>query len=329
MKYIKRYLFPLFLLTVLLLTALLVTGCGADTATVRFLREDGGEITAQAVKRGGTLTVPPAPRKTGYTFDGWLLDGETYDFTAEGAAIVAGDMTFTARFTKSTFTVTFYDGDTHVASKDVATGARVVRPAYTRVGYTLDGWYEEGATAPLNFNAVVTRDLRLTAHFTPNRYTVRFFDEDGTTPVGGERSEQTLEYGAAVQVPAPTREHATLFGWRRRGAEDVTDLTGATAAEDAVYIAVWQYDTYTVIFLDEDGETVLARGEVRWGELPAYSGTTPVKDPGDGNEWYFDGWDKVFTPVTEDVTYTAVYRRKTLVQEPGGDTYDEDVDWGL
>ncbi len=329
MKPNRRFLSAFLLLTALLLTATLAVGCGEDTVTVRFLGEDGGEITSQTVARGGTLTVPPNPRKTGYTFSGWLLAGEIYDFTAAGATTVTEDRTFTAQFTKSTCTVAFFDGDTQISAVEVSPGARVTPPAYSKTGYTIAGWYAAGADTPFNFNAAVRGDLRLTARLVADRYTVRFFDEDGTTPLGGELAEQTLPYGEAITVPAVTRAHAILSGWRLRGAEETTDLTGATATGDAEYIAVWQYDTYTVTFFDEDGETVLFRTEVRWGELPVYGGQAPVKDVGDGREWYFVGWDKTFAPVTEDTAYTAVYRRKTLVQEPAGDTYDEDIDWGL
>ena len=329
MKPNRRFLSAFLLLTVLLLAALLATGCGEDTVTVRFLGEDGAEITSQTVERGGTLTVPPNPRKTGYTFSGWLLSGVIYDFTAEGARIVTEDMTFTAQFTKSTYTVAFFDGDTQISTVEVAPGTRVTPPAYSKTGYTVAGWYESGADTPFNFNAVVSRDLRLTARLSPNRYTVRFFDEDGTTPLGGVLAEQKLTYGTALALPTVKREHATFLGWRLRDAEEPGDLAGATVSGDADYIAVWRYDTYTVTFFDEDGETVLARAEVRWGEMPVYGGTSPVKDTDDGREWYFVGWDKTFAPVTEDISYTAVYRRRTLVQEPDGDTYDEDIDWGL
>ena len=63
---------------------------------------------------------------------------------------------------------------------------------------------------------------------------------------------------------------------------------------------------YTVTFQNTDG-TPLQTGIWVEGTTPAYAGETPTK-PGDTEgEWMFDHWTPDLGPVTEDVTYTAVY----------------------
>ena len=63
---------------------------------------------------------------------------------------------------------------------------------------------------------------------------------------------------------------------------------------------------YTVTFQNTDG-TPLQTGTWVEGTTPAYAGETPTK-PGDTEgEWMFDHWTPDLGPVTEDVTYTAVY----------------------
>lgn len=52
---------------------------------------------------GHTATEPAAPEKTGYTFDGWYLGDEKYDFSAA----VEQNITLTAKWTLNTYTVTF------------------------------------------------------------------------------------------------------------------------------------------------------------------------------------------------------------------------------
>ena len=60
---------------------------------------DGGtpEPKEQTVKAGEKATKPEEdPKKTGYKFDGWMLDGKAYDFDTE----VTKDITLTAKWTK-------------------------------------------------------------------------------------------------------------------------------------------------------------------------------------------------------------------------------------
>ena len=68
---------------------------------------------------------------------------------------------------------------------------------------------------------------------------------------------------------------------------------------------VYTINTYTIIFVDEDG-TVLQSGNVAYGETPVYSGDTPTKTA----EWYeytHSGWTPDVEPVTTWATYTAKY----------------------
>lgn len=63
---------------------------------------------------------------------------------------------------------------------------------------------------------------------------------------------------------------------------------------------------YTVTFQNTDG-TPLQTGIWVEGTTPAYAGETPTK-PGDTEgAWMLGGWTPDLVPVTEDVTYTAVY----------------------
>lgn len=56
---------------------------------------------AQEVEYGLTATEPAAPEKTGYTFDGWYLGDEKYDFSAA----VEQNITLTAKWEKKTYKV--------------------------------------------------------------------------------------------------------------------------------------------------------------------------------------------------------------------------------
>ena len=59
---------------------------------------DGEVVDTVEVKSGETVAEPVAPKKDGYTFDGWYLEGEKYDFETP----VTGDLALVAKFTKIT-----------------------------------------------------------------------------------------------------------------------------------------------------------------------------------------------------------------------------------
>lgn len=67
--------------------------------------------------------------------------------------------------------------------------------------------------------------------------------------------------------------------------------------------------TYTATFrlASEDGSTVLAtQSNVPYGTTPTYSGATPTSTRGEDYE--FNGWSPEIGPITENTTYTAVFR---------------------
>ncbi len=50
---------------------------------VTFDSKGGSEVESQQVVEGGVVTVPSVPTKSGYAFNGWLLNGEPYDFNTK------------------------------------------------------------------------------------------------------------------------------------------------------------------------------------------------------------------------------------------------------
>lgn len=69
------------------------------THTVTFSDPEGKTTTpAQTVNDGATATAPQDPTRDGYAFDGWLLNGEKYDFSKP----VTKDITLVAKWSKVT-----------------------------------------------------------------------------------------------------------------------------------------------------------------------------------------------------------------------------------
>ena len=71
-----------------------------------------------------------------------------------------------------------------------------------------------------------------------------------------------------------------------------------------------EVQTFTVTWLNEDGTVLKTDENVEEGTMPEYNGEIPTKAEDANNYYVFSGWDKALEPVTEDVTYTAVYAEK-------------------
>ena len=80
---------------------------------------------------------------------------------------------------------------------------------------------------------------------------------------------------------------------------------------DEPAIAIWLLfgPLKTITFVDEDG-TVLQETQVAAGRTPEYTGDTPTKPADKDYTYTFDTWDPEITTVTDDATYTAVYKKK-------------------
>ena len=128
--------------------------------TVTFDTNGGSKVNSQTIPYGETAKTPAIPAKTGYTFAGWYLEGEKFNFSTP----VTKDMTLTAKWTANQYTITFdTDGGSAVAPITQDYGTAITAPADpTKSGYTFAGWTPEiPATMP-------AENLTVTAHWRYN-----------------------------------------------------------------------------------------------------------------------------------------------------------------
>lgn len=209
--------------------------------TVTFDTQGGTPVASQTVTENGTVTRPSDPTRDGYTFKGWTLDGQPYDFGTP----VTGNLTLTAVWeenktpTPVTHKVTFdTNGGSAVDPQTVDDGATAVKPADpTRDGYTFNGWTLDGK--PYDFSRPVTGDITLEAQWERNEtpapvtHTVKF-----RTNGGSSIPMQTVEDGRTASRPAdPTRPGHTFAGWLLDGQpyDFSTPVTG-----DIILDAAWE-----------------------------------------------------------------------------------------
>ncbi|MNB81788.1 Internalin-A precursor [compost metagenome] len=179
--------------------------------TISFNTGGGSSVAVQKVNDGETATLPGAPAKEGYGFDGWYIDEALmmpYDFSAP----VTGDLTLYAKWKANSYTVSFNsNGGTAVSSQAVAYGAPAQQPAApVKTGYTFGGWYSDSAlTTVYDFSAPVQGNVTLYAKWTVSSYTVTFEPNGGTAV-----STQTIAYGQTATLPtAPAKTGYAFGGW--------------------------------------------------------------------------------------------------------------------
>ena len=275
--------------------------------TVSFDAGDGSPVETQHVTDGLTVTEPETPVREGYRFDGWLLDGQPYDFSTP----VTGDLTLTAAWTKL-HTVTFdYGIEGMTGSQQIADGGTLTEPYVPeRDGYTFTGWLLDGR--PFDFSTPVTGDMTLTAGWQENEppapvtHTVTF-DSAGGSPV----EPQTVADGAAAIDPGvPSRDGYKFTGWLLDGEpfDFSTPITG-----DITLVAGWEESEepapvlHTVTFDDGTGNTVTVN--VQEGET-VQEPSAPSRDGYEFTGWLLDGTPYDFTtPVTGDITLTAGWEK--------------------
>ncbi|ADL50769.1 cell wall/surface repeat protein [Clostridium cellulovorans 743B] len=254
---------------------LIVTAMYASNySTVTFKDYDGTVIgTPQTVAYGSAAVAPSEPTREGYKFIGW-------DTTFDN---VTGDLTVTATYVISQYTVTFrdYDGTVIGTPQTVDYGAVATAPTSPlRTGFVFVGWDK-------SFDNIIS-DLTVTATYGIRYYTVLFKDYDGTV-IG---NAQTVAYGEAAVAPTAQRQGYTFKNW---------DKTFDYITENLVITAIYEANQYTVTFKDYDGVVIGEAQVVKFGD----AAVAPAEPARLG--YTFIGWDTAFDKVQGDLIVTATY----------------------
>ncbi len=207
---------------------------------VTFDPAGGNEVERQTVKRDTYAVAPDEPVRNGYTFAGWTLDGQRWDFSVD---TVKKDITLVAGWVPNTYTVTFEaNGGIGVCPPR---GIPYMSeygdlPSLTRPGYTFEGWYtaaEQGRKVTESTVMNTLGDHTLYAVFSLNTNKLAFNANGGE----GDMSDFSLKSGESARLPACayTRVGYTFVGWS-------TTMTGDTVYQDKAQYTMGTESTYTL-----------------------------------------------------------------------------------
>ncbi len=84
----------MWILTTIIVVTVLVYSLffSKPTYNVTFNANGGSAVAAQKVEKNGVATIPEEPKREGFTFKEWQVNGETYDFKTK----VTGNVTVVA-----------------------------------------------------------------------------------------------------------------------------------------------------------------------------------------------------------------------------------------
>lgn len=299
-----------------------------------------------------TITVPV---RDGYTFGGYYTGQNgtgTQCITDEGVITdlcqqlggAEEQVTLYAYWLENTYTVTWQNWDGTVLETDaevaynaepqydgsVPTKQQTEATSYTFAGWN-DGTTDYAGTAVL---PLVTQDITYTAYFTERShpYTIRFFDDDGSTQLGEDQVigyGETPVYTGEEPTKAETPQYTYTFaGWKdKNGTEYSKEESLPSVTSDAKYTAFYTSTTkqYNITFKNDDGSVLKGPTPYDYGtfsyliERP----DNPTKTSTNELVYTFSGWTPEIKKVTADATYTATYTpspRKysvTFVDEDG------------
>ena len=187
-------------------------GENEQTWTVTYKNWDNSDLGTEEVNDGEAAQGVIATRE-GYTFTGWSSD----------ISHVTSNITVTAQFAQSVYTIDYLIDGEYIFSEEVTHGEMPAayqavldqgKPSTAAYTYTFDHWNPAivAATADAAYDAIYTQNART--------YTVTFQNWDHSF-----LEAQQVPYGTAATAPsAPSKEGYTFVGWDREFSNILADM---------------------------------------------------------------------------------------------------------
>lgn len=166
--------------------------CNKNKIEVTFDSDGGTLINSIEVKKGKTISKPSDPTKEGYTFVGWYLDDEIFDFNIS----LKEDITLTAKWNINEYLVTFItDSNDVINNQKIKYNEKANQPLNpTKKEHIFLGWYINDEL--YNFNNPVTKDITLTAKWEKIeeiKFKITYHFDDKTEEIYVSQNEKFIE----------------------------------------------------------------------------------------------------------------------------------------
>ena len=203
-------------------------------------------------------------------------------------------------------------------------------------GYTFEGFYKDAnLTERYSDDDKITKDITIYAKYTANVYAITFPSSPYFTIEGEDiennkaYAEYDTEYSFRVNLSAGYTEsdiHVYLGETELIPEDGVYTIT--IKGDSTINITGVEINTYSVVYYDEDAETIIHSEEVDYNTASTYT-DTPEKPADNTYTYTFSGWVYYDSgePITDELThvinnikvkasYTATYIEYTIGNIP-------------
>lgn len=352
MKNFKKITFMLLFL--ISLTSLFA--CNPVKFNINFMVEGNVYQTIETAGKE-TIVIPSDPQKSGYRFDGWFWDDETFKnpFTANSLLNqpIKADMNVYAKFTSyedinRRFTVTYIvNGETY-STEQVQNWHKTTKPKNPSIkGYEFVGWYTNSSyTKEFDFNSEITCDTTIYAKMQEDPNACELISVTGFEKVDDFKfkttvSNATTQFNFNGKITV-SKSATTVLSKDSQGLQQSSNIVDLSLGDNTLYLTVLspnltQRNTYILVI----HRNIKCKINIDNG----YGTVTPVSIE-EGNSYTFESISRtgyIFNGyknetdtyqindtliVTKNDTFTASWIAKTTsitFDADGGSTVNEDT----
>ena len=205
------------------------------------------------------------PERPGYTFLGWIREGETQDKARSMYEVKlgsTGDLSLIPVWEKNVYDITYVMNGGEIPENAPSTFSygdeEVHLKAPKRENYVFIGWKDSEDASPVKKYVIqsdLDKDLTLEAVWTPEEYYISYYLGGGKLKDGKSNSSFYTVESEDFILNVPERDYYVFKGWKEYDQHDSEAAKEykvvASEARDLILVAVWEPVVYSISYVDD------------------------------------------------------------------------------
>ena len=205
------------------------------------------------------------PERPGYTFLGWIREGETQDKARSMYEVKlgsTGDLSLIPVWEKNVYDITYVMNGGEIPENAPSTFSygdeEVHLKAPKRENYVFIGWKDSEDASPVKKYVIqsdLDKDLNLEAVWTPEEYYISYYLAGGKLKDGKSNSSSYTIESEDFILNVPERDYYVFKGWKEYDQHDSEAAKEykvvSSEARDLILVAVWEPVVYSISYVDD------------------------------------------------------------------------------
>ena len=205
------------------------------------------------------------PERPGYTFLGWIREGETQDKARSMYEVKlgsTGDLSLIPVWEKNVYDITYVMNGGEIPENAPSTFSygdeEVHLKAPKRENYVFIGWKDSEEANPVKKYVIqsdLDKNLNLEAVWTPEEYYISYYLGGGKLKDGKSNSSSYTIESEDFILNVPERDYYVFKGWKEYDQHDSEAAKEykvvASEARDLILVAVWEPVVYSISYVDD------------------------------------------------------------------------------